>query len=100
MIDFGCASPRILCITFKCSNFKVCKVVVGYALNFGGMVKKGRMTNRIMHRVVNGYRLHVLGDLNGYIVDGMKMSLTGLKNDTGRTVVEFYVKMGLCMGNI
>ena len=44
------------------------------------LVKKGRgsgMTDRIMERVGNGYRLYVLGDLNGWIADRVRAGITG-----------------------
>ena len=47
----------------------------------------------------------MLGDLNGWIGDRVKASITGAfgipgKNNNGRRVVEFCAEMGLCMGNI
>ena len=68
MRDFGCVSSRILWIKFKFSRVKVC-VEVGYDPNERIGEERKRFWNdmdRTMDRVVgNGYRLCVLGDLNG-----------------------------------
>ena len=68
MIDFKCVSSRILLIKFKFSRFKVCVVVVWYGPNERIGEERERFWNdmdRTMDRVGNGYRLCVLGDLNG-----------------------------------
>ena len=49
---------------------------------------------RILDRVVNGYRLCILGDLNGWIRDRMRAGITGAfripgENNSGRRVVVF-----------
>ena len=54
--------------------------------------------------VGNGYRLCILGDLNGWIGDRTRTDITGAfgvpgKNDNGRRVVEFCEERGLCVGN-
>ena len=46
----------------------------------------------------------ILGDLNGWIEDRMRASITGAfrvpgENDNGRRVVEFCAERGLCVGN-
>ena len=59
------------------------------------MAKKGTFwnyMNRILYRVGNGYRLCILGDLNGWIGDRMRASITGSfgvpgENNNGRRVV-------------
>ena len=60
-------SSRILWIKFKFSRVKVC-VVVGCGPNEGNGEERERFWNdlyRIVDRVGNGYRLYMLGDLNG-----------------------------------
>ena len=61
-----------------------------------------------MHKTLNsvgsGYRLCILGDLNGWIRDRTRAGITGAfgvpgENDNGRGVVEFCKERGLCMGN-
>ena len=52
----------------------------------------------------NGYRLCFLGDLNGWIGDRTKASITDAfgvpgDNDNGRRVVEVCAEIGLCVGN-
>ena len=47
-----------------------------------------------MSRVDNGYRLCVMGDLNGWVVDRVRVGITSAfrvsrENDNGRTVVDF-----------
>ena len=67
VIDYGYVSSRILCIKFKFSRVKVC-VVVGYDPSEGDGEERDRFwkdMNRILDRVANGYRLYILGDLNG-----------------------------------
>ena len=50
--------------------------------------------DRILDREGNGYRLCILGDLNGWIGDR-----TTRENDNGRRVVELCSERGLCIGN-
>ena len=57
-----------------------------------------------MDRVGNGYRLCMLGYLNGWIRDRAKAGVTGAfgvpgKNDNGRRPVEFCAERGLYVGN-
>ena len=62
----ACVSPRILWIKFKFSSVKVC-VVVGYGPNVKGE-ERDRFWNdmdRTLDNIGNGYRLYILGDLNG-----------------------------------
>ena len=106
MIDFGWVSSRILWIKFKLSRVKV-SVVVGYGPNEGIGEERERFWNgmdRNVDRVGNGYRLCVLGDLNGWIGDRVRASITGAVevpgvNDNRRRVMEFYAERGLCVGN-
>ena len=47
----------------------------------------------------------MLGDLNGWIGDRVRASITGAfgvpgENDNERRVVEFYAERGMCVGNI
>ena len=61
------------------------------------MVKKVRFWNdmdRILDRVENGYRLCILGDLNGWIGDRTRTGIIGTfgvpgEYDNGTRVVEF-----------
>ena len=74
MIDFECVSSRILRIKFKFLRVKVC-VVVGYDSTEGIGEESERFWNgmeRTVDRVGNGYRLCVLGDLNGWIGDRVR----------------------------
>ena len=67
MIDFGCVSSRTLWIKFKFSRIEVC-VVVEYGPNEGDVEQRERFYNdmdRIVDRVGNGYRLCMLGNLDG-----------------------------------
>ena len=66
-MDFGCVISRILWIKFKFSRVKVC-VVVAYKVNEGDGEERDRFWNgmdRTLDSVGNGYRLCILGDLNG-----------------------------------
>ena len=61
--------------------------------------------DRTLDSVRNGYRLCILGDLNGWIEDRTRAGITGVfrvpgENDNGRRVVEFCAERGLCVGNI
>ena len=50
--------------------------------------------------VDNGYRLCVLGDLSGSIVDRLRCAFeVPGENRNGRRVVDFYLKRGLFVGN-
>ena len=106
VIDFGCVRSRILRIKFKFSNDKIC-VLVRYDPNEGNGEERESFWNvldRTVDRIGNGYRLWVLGDLNGWIGDRGRAKITGSfvvpgENDNGRGVVEFCAKRGLCVGN-
>ena len=61
--------------------------------------------DRILDRVGNGYRVCILGGLNGLIRDRTRAGITGAsgvpeENDNGRIVVELYAERGVCIGNI
>ena len=65
--DFGCVSYRVLWIKFRFSRVKV-SMVEEYGPNGGNCEEKERFWNDIdmsVDRVDNGYRLCILGDLNG-----------------------------------
>ena len=73
-------------------------MVVGYGSNEGIGEERGRFWND-MDGVGNGYRLCVLGNLNGWIGDRVRASITGTfgapgENKDGRRVVEFYAEKG------
>ena len=102
VIDFGYVSSRILWIKFKFSRVQVC-VVVGYGPNEGIGEEREKFWNdldRTVDRVGNGYRLCVLGDLNRWIGDRVRASITSAfgvpgENENGRRVVEFCAERGL-----
>ena len=55
--------------------------------------------DRAMNRVGNGYRLCVLGDLNGYVGKRVRVGTTGVlgapgENDNGRRIVKLSNEMG------
>ena len=57
-----------------------------------------------MDRVVNGCRLYILGNLNGWLGDRVRAGITftlgvSRENDNGRRVVEFCSERELCVGN-
>ena len=57
-----------------------------------------------MDRVSNGYRLCILRDLNGWVLDRVRGGISntyGLpgENDNGRRVMKFCAERGLCVGN-
>ena len=73
IIDLWYANSRILWIKFKVSMVKFCVVVV-YGPSEGDVEERDRFWNdmdRILDRVWNGYRLCILGDLNGRIEERM-----------------------------
>ena len=97
VVKFVCFSSRILWIKFKFSRVTVC-VVVGYGPN------EGDGEGKDLDSVGDGYRLYILGDLNGWIGDGTRSDITGAfgvpgENDNGRRMVEFFLEKGLCVGN-
>ena len=60
--------------------------------------------DKILDRVGNGYRLSILGDLNGWIGESGRTSITGAfivqgENDNDRRVLEFCAERGLRVGN-
>ena len=74
MVDFGYVSFRTLWIKFKFSRIKVC-VVVGFGSNEGDGEENDM--NRTLDSLRNGYRLCILGDLNGWIRDRTRVGITG-----------------------
>ena len=67
MVKSWCVSSRILWSKFKFSRVKVC-VVVGYSPNDADGEERDRFCDdmdRTLDRIGNGYRLCILGDLNG-----------------------------------
>ena len=80
VVKYGCVRSRNLWIKFKFSVVKVC-VVVG-------------MLSRTLDNIGNGYRLCILGDLNGWIGDRTRAGITGAfgvlgENDIVKRVVKF-----------
>ena len=72
------------------------------------MVKKGNRywndMDRTLGSVGNGYRLCIVGDLNGWIENRTRAGITGAfgvpgENDNGRRVVEYFAEWGLFVGN-
>ena len=82
-------------------------MVVGYSPNEEDDEERDRFWNdmdRTLDSVGNGYRLCILGDLNGWIEERTRAGITGAfgvpgENDKGREVVEFCTERGLCLGN-
>ena len=77
--DFGCVSSRNLWSKFKFSRVKV-SMALGYSPNEGIGEERKRFWNvmdRTMGRVQNGYRLCMLGELNGWNGDRVKAGITG-----------------------
>ena len=72
-------------------------MVMGYGPNEAEGEERYRFWNdmdRTLDRVGNGYRLCILGDINGWIGDRTRACITGAfgvpgDNDNGRRVVEF-----------
>ena len=61
--------------------------------------------DRTLDNIGSGYKLCILGDLNGWIKDRTRAGITsdfGVpgENDNGKRVVEFCKEWGLCIGNI
>ena len=79
-------------------------MVVGYGPNEGNSEERERFWNdmdRVLDRVGNGYRLCVMGDLNGWVGDWVTMGITSAfevpgENDNGRRVVDFCAEKELC----
>ena len=75
----------------------------GYGPNEGDGEERDRFWNDIgktLDSVWNGYRLCILGDINGWIEDRTRPGITGAfgvpgENDNGRRVVEFLTERGL-----
>ena len=61
--------------------------------------------DRVVDRLGNRYRIYVLGDLNGWFGDRVKVGITvgfGVsgESDYGRRVIDIYVEKGLYVSNI
>ena len=78
-----------------------------YGPNEGDGEERGRFWNdmdRTLDSAGNGYRLCILGGLNGWIGERTVAGITGAfvvqgENDNGRRVVEFLAERELCVGN-
>ena len=60
--------------------------------------------DRTLDRIGNGYRLCILGDINGWIGDRTRSGVIGAfgvsgENYNGRRVMELCAERGLCVGN-
>ena len=97
MVKSRYVSSRILCVKFKFSKVKV-YVVVGYGPNEKeGEERFWNDMENTLDSVGNGYRLCILGDINGWIGDRTTAGITGTfglpgENDTNRRGVEFCQK--------
>ena len=89
MVKFGFFSSRIHWIKFKFSRVKV-YVVLGYGPNEDGEERDRFWNNmdRTLNNVVNGYRLCILGDLNGWIRDRTRAGITGAFGVSRMIIVE------------
>ena len=79
LINFRCVRYKILWIKFRYSRVKV-RLVVGYGPIEGNREKGNIFWNdldKVVDRVGNGYRLCVLGDLNGWIADRVRAGIIG-----------------------
>ena len=82
-------------------------MVVGYSSSEGENEERDRFwkgMDRIVDSVKDGYRLCIMGDLNGYKGDRTKAGITGAfgvprETDNGRRVVEICAERVLCVGN-
>ena len=74
MIGFGCVSSRTLWVKLRFSRVKVCAVLV-----YSPTEREGEERERFwndLDRVGNGYRLCVLGYLNGWVGYKVRESIT------------------------
>ena len=82
--------------------------MVGYDSNEGNGEENDKFWNymdRTLDIVGNGYKLCILGAINGRIGNRTRASITvafGVpgENDNSRRVVDFCTERGLCVGNI
>ena len=66
--------------------------------------EKVKKEDRTLGNVGSGYKLCIVGDLNGWIGNRTGAGITGAfgvpgKNDNSRRMVEFCEKRGLCVSN-
>ena len=74
----------------KFSRVKVCEVVV-YGLTEWDLEERDRFWNdldRVVDRAGNGYRLGVLGNLNEWVGDKMRVNITGGFGALGKMIME------------
>ena len=107
MVNYVCVSPRILMVKFKFKKVKVC-VVAAYGPSEGSdereCVNFWSDLNGVLDRVSGGFRVIVLGDLNGWIGDRKRDGIIGGfgvegENENGRRVIDFCVERGMCVCN-
>ena len=81
--------------------------MVGYGRNEGDGEERDRFWNdmdRTPDSIGNGYRLCILGDLNGWIGNRTRVGIADAfgvpeEYDNGRRVVDICVERGLCVDN-
>ena len=81
--------------------------MVGYGSNEGDGEERDRFWNymdRTLNSVRNGYRLCILGVLNGWIEDSTRVGIAGGfgvpgESNNVRKGVELCVERGMCVGN-
>ena len=69
VVEFECVSSRILKINFNFLN-------VNYEVNYEGRKRFRNDMDRVLSRVVNGYRLCVIEDLNRWVRDRLREDIT------------------------
>ena len=107
VVGYGCVSSRMLWVKFKFARVKLCVVAVYGPCNDRKECEKDKFWNdlrNVMNKVGNGYRLLVVGDLNGWVgdeaIDGItgKFGVPGV-NENGERVVDFCADRGMCIAN-
>ena len=79
LINFRCVRSKILWVKFRYSRVKL-RLVVGYGPIEGNSEEGNIFWNdldKVADRVGNGYRLCVVGDLNGWIADIVRGGIIG-----------------------
>jgi len=107
LVAYKCICSRVMWVKFKFDRVKVCLVVAYGPVNDRSDEEKVRFWNdlgRAMNEIGNGYRVIVMGDLNGWVGDRVVKGIVGPfgvpgLNDSGERVMDFCAERELCIAN-
>lgn len=107
MVGYECVNSRLLWVKLRFKKVKLCIVVAYGPCNDRSVREKDKFwrdLEKVMNAVGNGYRLLVVGDLNGKVGECVRDGITGAfgvpeMNENGERVVDFCAERELSVAN-